>query len=91
MNKPEMMAFVGIKWIELMKCFGWVKRILTIENNYEDGIKLELRIFGRTGKDLRGILLRSSKFENDNEKHHHELLRYSGMKIRKVEPTMKII
>ena len=25
------------------------------------------------------------KSENDDEKHHHELLRYSGMKIRKIE------
>ena len=41
------------------------------------------------GQDLGEILLRSSKFENDNEKHHHELLGYSGMKIRKVEPTTK--
>ena len=55
----------------------------------EDGIKLELRIFGRTGKDLRGTLLRSSKFENDDEKHHHELLRYSEMKNRKFETTIK--
>ena len=58
----------------------------------EDGIKLELRIFGRTGKDLRGTLLRSSKSENDNEKHHHELLRHSGrIKRGKVEPKMKMI
>ena len=61
------------------------------QNNYEDGMKLERRIFGRTGKDLRGTLLRSSKSENDDEKHHHELLRHSGMKIGKVEPTMKRI
>ena len=52
--------------------------------------QLELRIFGRTGKDLRGTLLRSSKSENDKEKHHQivEILRE---KIRKVEPTMKRI
>ena len=30
------------------------------------------------GQDLRETLLRSSKSENDDEKHHHELLRYSG-------------
>ena len=52
-------------------------------------MKLEPR--KRMGKDLRGTLLRSSKSENDDEKHHHELLRYSGMKIRKVEPVMKRI
>ena len=27
--------------------------------------------------------------ENDDEKHHHDLLRYSGIKIGKVEPMMK--
>ena len=58
---------------------------------WEDGIKLEPWIFGRTGKNLRGTLLRSSKSENDDEKHHHELLRYSGLKNGKVEPTMKRI
>ena len=49
----------------------------------EDGIKLERRIFGRTSKDLRGTLLRSSKFKNDDEKHHHELLSHSGRTKRK--------
>ena len=67
------------------------KRIARLETIWEDGNKLEPWIFGRTGKDLRGTLLRSSKSENDDEKHHHELLRHSGMKIRKVEPTMKRI
>ena len=67
-----------------------MKRILTIENNYERmaaslnyASMRERIIFG--GKTL----LRSSNVENDDEKHHHELLRYSGMKIRKVEPKMK--
>ena len=55
----------------------------------EDGINIELRIFGRTGKDLRGTLLRSS---NDNEKHHQNLLRYSGRtKSEEGKSTMKII
>ena len=31
----DMLAFGGKKWKQLMKCFGWVKRIVTIENNYE--------------------------------------------------------
>ena len=53
-------------------------------------MKLEPRVFGRTGKDLRGTLLQSSESENDDEKHHHELLRHSGrMKNKEVEPTMK--
>ena len=43
------------------------------------------------GQDLRETLLRSSKSENDDEKHHHELLRHSGMKNGKVEPTVKRI
>ena len=73
----------------LLNCSGWVKRILTIENNYESGMKLEPRIFKRTDQDLRETLLQSSHYENDNEKHHHELLRHSGMKNGKVEPTMK--
>ena len=32
------------------------------------------------GQDLRETLLRSSNVENDDEKHHQELLRHSGMK-----------
>ena len=30
-------------------------------------------------------------YEKDDEKHHHELLRHSGMKNGKVEPMMKRI
>ena len=41
MNNYDMMAFGGKKWKQLMKCFGWVKRIVTIKINYEDGMKLE--------------------------------------------------
>ena len=41
MKNYDMMAFGGNKWKQLMKCSGWVKRILTIENNYEFGMKLE--------------------------------------------------
>ena len=42
------------------------------------------------GQDLREILLRSSNVENEDE-NHHEMLRYSGMKSKKVEPAMKRI
>ena len=31
------------------------------------------------------------KSKNDDKKHEHELLRYSGMTNRKVEPTVKRI
>ena len=59
---------------------------------WEDGIKLEPWILKRMEQDLREILLRSSKFENDGEKHHHELLRHSRrIKRGKVEPKMKRI
>ena len=44
------------------------------------------------GQDLRETLLRSSKSENDDEKHHQELLRHIGrIKSEEVEPTMKRI
>ena len=43
-------------------------------------------------QNLRETLLRSSNAENDDEKHHHELLRHSGrIKSEEVEPTMKRI
>ena len=41
-------------------------------------------------QDSRETLLRSSNVENDDEKHHHELLRHSGtMDNRNDERTMK--
>ena len=44
------------------------------------------------GQDLGETLLRSSNDENDNEKHHQELLRHTGrIKSEEVEPTMKRI
>ena len=60
---------------ELLRIGG--KNSLNWKQLWEDGIKLELRIFGRMGKDLRGTLLRSSKSENYDEKHHQivEILR----------------
>ena len=57
-----------------------MKRIARLETIWEDGNKLEPWIFKRTDQDLGEILLRSSNVENDDEKHNHELLRYSGMK-----------
>ena len=68
------------------------KRIARLETIWEDDNKLEPWIFKRTDQDLGEILLRSSNVENDDEKHHHELLRHSGtMKNRKVESTMRRI
>ena len=54
-------------------------------------MKLEPRVFGRTVKDLRGTLLRSSRFENDDKKHHHEFFRYSGMKKIRKKGSIEII
>ena len=46
------------------------KRIPHNQNNNEDGMKLEPRIFKRTGQDLRETLLRSPNAENEDEKCH---------------------
>ena len=43
-------------------------------NNNEDGMKLERRIFKRTGQDLRETLLRSLDVEKEDENCHEELL-----------------
>ena len=55
-------------------------------------MKLEPRVSKRTEQDLEETLvLWSSKVGKDDEKHNHEMLRHSGIKIGKVEPTMKRI
>ena len=69
MKNYEMMAFGGKKWKQLMKCSGWVKRILIIENNYErmaaslnfTSLRERIRFGGKT-------LLWSSNAENDDDK-----------------------
>ena len=67
-----------------------MKRNLTFENNYERMARARTMKHEENGVRYGGkTLLWSSKSENDDEKHHHELLRHSGMTIRKVEPTMK--
>ena len=66
---------------------GW-KEYLTIENNCKDGIDLESRIFETTDKIWRKNSSLVFESENDDEKHHHELSRYSGiMKSEGVEPN----
>ena len=58
---------------------GWQQ---TKGTNLEEN---EARYGGKT-------LLQSSKSENDDEKHHHELFRHSGrIKSEEVETTMKRI
>ena len=44
-----------------------IKRIPHNRNNNEDGMKLEPRIFKRTGQDLRETLLRSPNVESEDE------------------------
>jgi hypothetical protein len=69
-----------------------MKRILIIENNYEDDMKLEPQMFKRTEQDLRETLLRSSTLTMTMRNHHEEFVRYSGiMKREKPEPKKKII
>ena len=70
-----------------------MKRILTIENNYEGMVSSLNDEFSREQIRFGGkTLLRSSNVENDDEKHHHELFRHSGrIKSEEVEPMMKRI
>ena len=42
------------------------------QNNNEDGMKQEPRIFKRTGQNLRETLLRSPNVEGEDEKCHEE-------------------
>ena len=67
-----------------------MKRIIIIENNYEDGLKLEPRIFKRTDMIWRKNSCSDLNAKNDDEKHHHESFRHSGrIKSEEIEPTMK--
>ena len=50
MNKPEMMAFGESNWKDSWIAPEGSKEFLTIENNYEHGMKLEPWIFKRTDK-----------------------------------------
>ena len=54
-------------------------------------MNLEPRILKRMEQDMEKNSSSVSNVENDDEKHHHELLRYYGMTNRKVEPMMKRI
>ena len=58
-----------------MKCFGWVKRILTIENNYEGGMKLEPWIFKRMDQDLEEKLFFDLQMTTRNSTKITEILR----------------
>ena len=93
MKNYDTMAFGGKKWKQLMKCSGWVKRIFTIKTIMKGWHQARTMNLEENGARYGGkILLRSSNVENDDERDHHALLRYSGrMNIRKVEPTMKRI
>ena len=74
------------------ECISWLKRILTIENNYErmasslNYASLEERV-----RIEEKLFFGLQNPRNDDEKHHHKLLRYSEMNNRKVESTMKRI
>ena len=75
---------------EFKKCSGWYKRIPHIQNDNEDGMKLEPWIFKR----MPMIKRNSSpvfKSENDDEKCHEELLSTPEWRIKKVETMVKRI
>ena len=90
MNNPEMMDFGRIKLKILLNLLRIGEKNSDNRKQYrEDGLELEPRLSERADKICRKkTLLRSS---NDDEKHHQELLRHTGMKNGKVEPTMKRI
>ena len=92
MNNSEMMGSGESNWKDSWNApDGW-KEFSQSKKLWKDGIKLEPWILKRMEQDLREILLWSSKSENDDEKHHHESFRHSGMKKRgEVEPKMKRI
>ena len=71
-----------------LKCVGWVKRILTLKTIMRGRQQVRTMNLQESGQDLGEILLWSSHAENEDE-NHHELLRHSIIKNRKVESTMK--
>ena len=90
-KSSEMMAFGESNWKDSwIAPDGW-KEFSQSKTIMRGWHMLEPWILKRMEQDLRETLLRSSNVENDDEKHQHELLRYSRMNIRKIEPTMKII
>ena len=67
-----MMAFGGKKWKQLMKCSGWMKRIFAIKTIMRGWQQAIITNLEENGARLKETLPRSSKPENDDEKHHHE-------------------
>ena len=92
MNNSEMMGSEESNWKILLKCFGWVwkefSQSKTIMRGWQQVRTMNLE---ENGARLREKSSSVFKSENDDKKHHHELLRYSGMTNRKVEPMMKMI
>ena len=93
MNNSEMMGYGESIWKDSwIAPDGWKEfsQSKTIMRGWHQAKTMNLEENGARygGKTL----LRSSNVENDNEKHHHELLRYSErIKRGKVVPKMKII
>ena len=92
MNNNEMMASGESNWKDSWICTGWVKRIPTIENNYERmatslnyaSLREWLRFWGKLFFGHRNLRITT--------RNTTKLLRYSGIKMNgKVEPTMKRI
>ena len=82
------MAFGGTQRKEFKNASDGYERIPHNRNNYEDGMKLETRIFKKTGQNLRETLLRYLNVDSEDEKCHEELLSTPEWRIKKVEPMM---
>ena len=67
----EKMAFGGKKWKQLMKRSRWVKRIITIENNYERmAASWNYASFRERTKIQEKSFFDLQMSENDDENYH---------------------
>ena len=96
-NNPEMMDSGESNWKDSWNASdGWKEfsQSKIIMRGWQQVRIMNLWEKGYDWREWSKIEKKSSSVfqsEYDDEKHHHELLRYSGIKIGKVEPMMKRI